>query len=129
MIYVFEPSSTLMFKSSFCRFICSFTCFTLIFRFGFYRSIRSFTCSILILKSDFCRIVCGVGGSPFIYSICIFNFGVCRLSFKSIFCKKSVRFDVSSFIIIGRFVEPKNYEHRCNCSFAMVFKNDIFKKC
>jgi hypothetical protein len=46
MIYVSKPSSTLIFRSSFCRSICSFINFTLILSFGFHR---------LSFKHVFCK--------------------------------------------------------------------------
>ncbi len=75
MLYVFELSSILIFKFSFCKSMCSSTCSTLIFRTSFCKSICSSTCSTLIFKFGFYKTTCGVGVSPSICSTLIFNFG------------------------------------------------------
>jgi hypothetical protein len=134
MIYVFEPSSTLIFRSGFCKSICSYTCSTLIFKTSFYKSTYFFTCYTLIFKYGFCRTTCGVGASPSTCSTLIFSSSFYRFSFRPIFCMKSFRLDLFSSTLTSRFVafnttslEPKNFEQSCICS-TLARRNDILRK-
>jgi hypothetical protein len=130
-----NPFLTLIFRFGFCKCLYSFTCFTLILKYGFYKSTCSFTCFTLIFQSSFYITTCGVGACLSTLCTLIFNFGFYRFFFKVVFCKKSSKLDLSSSILIGRFVvinttslEPKNFEQSCNCSSTLSHKDDIVKK-
>jgi hypothetical protein len=135
MIYIFKPFSTLIFRSGFCRCICSFTCFTPISKYSFCKCTCSFTCFTFIFKFGFYITTCGVGASLSTCCILIFNFGFCKLSSKLVFYKKSSRLDQYSSILISKYViinttsmEPKNFEQRHNCYFTLALRNDILRK-
>jgi hypothetical protein len=132
MISVSKPSSTLIFRSGFCRCLYSFTCSTLILKYGFCKSSSS-TCFTLIFKFGFYITICWVGVSLYIVCTLNFNFGFYKFSFKLVFCKSS-KLDLSSSTLIRIFVVInttsllfKNFEQSCNCSSTLTHRDDILK--
>ncbi len=135
MIYVFKPSSTLIFRFGFCRCICSFTCSISILKYVFCKFNCSSTCFTFIFKFGFYITTCGVGASLSTCCILIFNFGFYKFSFKHVFYKKSFRLYLYSSTLISRYViikitslEPKNFEQSCNFSSTLALRDDILRK-